>query len=166
MLKTALLKLLEEKPIDKITIYELCKVAQINRTTFYKYYGNQYDLLEDIEKDNFNELQKCLEVAHTRDQEGLIMALQYLEKNWDVWRILINTVEDQKFTAELFQLPTICQLLDSYIVVPEKGARKYIHIFLCQGCYGIIRLWLNQEKRESSEKIAELIVKLCRDAVV
>ena len=35
LLKEALVRLLETKPLDKITIYELCAEAQINRTTFY-----------------------------------------------------------------------------------------------------------------------------------
>ena len=47
MLKSALMRLLKEKPIEKISIYELCAAAQINRTTFYKYYGSQYELLAD-----------------------------------------------------------------------------------------------------------------------
>ena len=36
LLKNALMKLLEEKPLEKITIYELCAEAQLNRVTFYK----------------------------------------------------------------------------------------------------------------------------------
>ena len=51
LLKNALIKLLKEKPLEKITIYELCAEAQLNRVTFYKYYGSQYDLLTDIEND-------------------------------------------------------------------------------------------------------------------
>ena len=166
MLKAALLKILEEKPIDKITIYELCKEAQINRTTFYKYYGSQYDLLEEIENDNFNELQQRLAIAHIKEQEGLVLALQYLENNWDVWRTLVNTVEDQKFTMKLFQLPVIYQLLDSYIAESPNGSRKkYIYIYICHGCYAIIREWINQDDRETPEEIAELIIELCKKSL-
>ena len=57
LLKNALLELLREKRIDKISISELCSAAQINRTTFYKYYGNQYDLLAEMEQDFFRQLQ-------------------------------------------------------------------------------------------------------------
>ena len=60
LLKDALIQLLQEKPIGKITIFELCGRAQINRTTFYKYYGSQYDLLDDIERDLFTELDQNL----------------------------------------------------------------------------------------------------------
>ena len=59
LLKNALIKLLKEKPLEKITIYGLCAEAQLNRVTFYKYYGSQYDLLTDIfSEEERNEL--CL----------------------------------------------------------------------------------------------------------
>ena len=38
MLKEALLDLLKDKPIDAVTVSELCQMAQINRTTFYRHY--------------------------------------------------------------------------------------------------------------------------------
>ena len=60
MLKDALVQLMETKPLEKITIYELCAKAEINRTTFYKYYGSQYDLLDDIKADFLHELEISL----------------------------------------------------------------------------------------------------------
>ena len=60
LLKNALMKLLEEKPLEKITIYELCAEAQLNRVTFYKYYGSQFELLTDIENDYFRKLEEIL----------------------------------------------------------------------------------------------------------
>lgn len=48
-LKDALLKLMSEKPISKISITELCTEANINRGTFYAHYDNQNSLLTYIE---------------------------------------------------------------------------------------------------------------------
>lgn len=42
----ALLTLLKELPFQKITVNLLCKIALINRSTFYKYYTDKYDLLD------------------------------------------------------------------------------------------------------------------------
>ena len=42
----ALLKLLNELPFQKITVHLLCERALINRSTFYKYYTDKYDLLD------------------------------------------------------------------------------------------------------------------------
>ena len=47
VLQDSLIELMKEKPISKITIKELCEKADINRTTFYAHYTDQYDLLRN-----------------------------------------------------------------------------------------------------------------------
>ncbi len=42
----ALLLNLQKKSIQKITVDNICKTALINRSTFYKYYEDKYDLLD------------------------------------------------------------------------------------------------------------------------
>ena len=49
IIKTTFLKKLEEKDINKITVSEICKDADVNRATFYRYYLDVYDLLDNIE---------------------------------------------------------------------------------------------------------------------
>lgn len=48
-LRTALLELMKEKPIDLITTTELCKRAEVNRNTFYAHYSSPFLLLQTIE---------------------------------------------------------------------------------------------------------------------
>ena len=53
----ALLSLLEKKPFEYITIREICKKAEVNRSTFYLHYENTSELLEETTAyvlDNFN----------------------------------------------------------------------------------------------------------------
>ena len=49
VLKKSLIEWMEQKPLAKITIKELCERADINRCTFYAHYRDQYDLLQQIE---------------------------------------------------------------------------------------------------------------------
>lgn len=44
----AFLDLLEVKSLDKITITDITERCEINRKTFYYYYDDLYDLIEDI----------------------------------------------------------------------------------------------------------------------
>ena len=50
LLKDAMTELLREKDIYHIAVRELCDKADVNRTTFYKHYGNQFDLLTEMER--------------------------------------------------------------------------------------------------------------------
>ena len=38
IIKDTFLNLLKEKEISKITVSEICKLSDINRATFYRYY--------------------------------------------------------------------------------------------------------------------------------
>lgn len=43
----ALILLLDEEEFDRISVSKICKEAGVHRSTFYSYYDNQFDLLED-----------------------------------------------------------------------------------------------------------------------
>lgn len=45
----ALIELLEERPLEAVTITELCSRAMINRKTFYVHYKSPRDVLDDLE---------------------------------------------------------------------------------------------------------------------
>jgi AcrR family transcriptional regulator len=159
MLKEALFTLLRETPIEKISIYDICDAAQINRTTFYRYYGSQHELLTAVENDFFAEIEKHLTEVKYPDRDGLTKVAEFLEQERDKCRILINSAPEKEFCTKLFGLPTIVSMLKSY--TPSKYTAKqeeYMRLFFCQGGYAIIRDWINSDNREQPAEIAELIV--------
>ena len=60
VLKQALLSFLQEKPINKITVKEVCERAELNRATFYAHYSDCFALLESIEEDLLEAFQQSL----------------------------------------------------------------------------------------------------------
>lgn len=48
VIREALMELLRIKPYSKITVTELCRLADINRGTFYIHYFDVDDVLDDI----------------------------------------------------------------------------------------------------------------------
>lgn len=50
-LKTTMLELLKTTPIDKLTVSEICKQANINRVTFYSHYKDKYQLFIEAVND-------------------------------------------------------------------------------------------------------------------
>ncbi|MDR1619429.1 MAG: hypothetical protein LBS18_02015 [Clostridiales bacterium] len=53
-IKDAFLHLREQFPLHKIKVRELCRIAQINKTTFYRRYDDIYALAEEVEEDMIN----------------------------------------------------------------------------------------------------------------
>jgi AcrR family transcriptional regulator len=157
LLKEALFGLLKDKPIEKITIYEICDAADINRSTFYKYYGSQYDLLRDIYNDFFADIERNLQDIIPPGTGGLQKMLVQMDGERDKCRILINSAPQHEFSDKLFNLSVIQTVINKQI--SDKFSEKhkeYVHLFFCHGGYAIIRRWLNSEKPETPKEIAEL----------
>lgn len=159
MLKEALVRLLETKPIEKVTVYEICQSAEINRTTFYKYYGSPFDLVKDIQADFIRELEKNLQ--EKEDLFSLQNILTYIDTHRDALRVLLVSSSFNDFLEEVFSMTLITQQIEERIQ-PEKpeSVRKYVKEFVIYGSYSIIRKWLLSEQPESPEEIARIIYDL------
>lgn len=48
-IKNAFIELRSRKPLEKITVKELCSIARINKSTFYSHYRDIYDLSDAME---------------------------------------------------------------------------------------------------------------------
>lgn len=48
-IKNAFIELRSKKPLEKITVRELCELACINKSTFYSHYKDIYDLSDSME---------------------------------------------------------------------------------------------------------------------
>ena len=154
LLKGALTDLLKEKDLVKISVRELCDIAQINRTTFYKYYGSQFDLFSEMEEDLFIEIEKNLVVSANMDpgiiRQRFINLLIYFQNNREFCQILINTNTDNNFPEKLLNFHPIKDYLN-YLIASNRyteSQASYVYDFIVHGGYQIARDWLNKEERE------------------
>lgn len=159
MLKNGLLQLLKEKPLNKITVYELCQVSQINRTTFYKYYGSQEDLLYEIEMDFLKQLDEDLKHIITKSTNALQLILQHLYDQRELFCILVRSVPMQEFSEHLFAIPSINIIFQNMIDESNYSQTdvKYIRQFVFQGTFSILYDWLNSDNPEPAEEIANVL---------
>ncbi|MBQ8349580.1 MAG: TetR/AcrR family transcriptional regulator [Ruminococcus sp.] len=157
MLRNALIELLKEKSINKIFVREICSKAEINRTTFYKYYGRPYDLMKDIENTLYEELSH--EVGDSKS--CLMQTMRFIDKNADTFRLLEKNNVDPMFPQKIQNIPEIKEILEG-VSKSEKfsGFGSYAYEFIVSGGYGVVRNWLNKERRESPEEIAEYLYTL------
>ena len=74
-LKQALLTLLKEKSVNKITVKEVCELAELNRATFYSHYSDCFALLEAIENELLEAFAQSLTLIKSFDVAALIEAI-------------------------------------------------------------------------------------------
>jgi AcrR family transcriptional regulator len=101
-MKDALLCIMKTKPFEKITVHEICKAAKINRSTFYNHYGNQSDILSDLENDMFAELERHMS-SKGCCLDGLMKMAEFLASESEKWKSLANALPGDKFIGKLFE---------------------------------------------------------------
>lgn len=90
ILKESFLALLKEKPVNKITVKEVCDLAELNRATFYAHYSDCFALMESIEQELVDAFERSLKLVESYDVSALIEAIYAMvEKNEEACRILI-----------------------------------------------------------------------------
>ena len=155
LIRKSLFELLEEKQINKITISELCKKADINRSTFYKYYGSQYDVLEDMEKEAIVKINDLL--MNTPNDNSLILLLEFLKRHQDEIRIFFECNLDGELVKRILSLQSILSRIQE---ICPKDNYKYIENYILFGSIATIKDWLDNGCQESTEFISLAITKI------
>ena len=79
-LGAALKKMMEVKPIDKITVKDLVELCSVNRQTFYYHFDDVYDLLEWVFEEDANRVLPE-EVVYDNWKQDVMMWFKYLNDN-------------------------------------------------------------------------------------
>lgn len=99
VIKHTFIGLLEQKPINKITVTELCTQCEINRATFYRYYDDVYDLMEKLKNQYVSELKEAISIS--KDDYTISgftsEILEVIMKNKELSRILFSLKNGKDF---------------------------------------------------------------------
>ncbi len=154
MLKEGLMRLLKEKPLDKISITELCREAGINRTTFYRHYEWPRDVLTEMQNDflaeTFDHFQKPVTVddverffACLADHAELVKAFFQYNSDTD-WM--------QLFTRIYASFPAR-QMMKAFQDTDEIQA-ELLSTYLTGGAYFLARKWIMDDMPISPKEVA------------
>lgn len=162
LLEEALLKLLQEKTIYEISIKELCDVAGINRSTFYKHFNSQFDLLMYMEDKFMKEIGECLKSYGQKISlnKRLIKILDLIKDNLSFTKLLLNNNIDPEFATKLFKKPDIVDVInnDNIFTYTDPKMKQYAVIFKMEGCFSVLKSWINNNCDISSKQLSEYLL--------
>ncbi len=166
VIRDSFIQLLKEKPLSKITIKELCDMADINRATFYAHYLDQYDLLRQMEKELIDGIRQHLDDYNLQNAtsaplEMLIKILEFIKENAQLFDLLLNFNGDIEFQGDVIELigQQYFYSIHTQNDVSEND-KEYIFLFLANGSIGIIRKWLADGLVRSTKEIGYLLMRL------
>ena len=172
-MNTALISLLEKKEFAYITVSEICRVAGVNRSTFYLHYETMGDLLEETTRYLLEDFRACFpidEQAITRRFQDVELSKlnfitdeylhPYLRYMRDHRRVFVITLSN----AVQFEVEKIYQRLYQYVFDPilerfhySEAYRPYVMRFYLNGVNAIVTEWLKTDCQLSVEEISTVI---------
>ncbi len=164
-IKDTMVKLLSEKDIKKITVSEICSIADVNRATFYRYYLDVYDLLDKIEEDFINELKEPYEQNPDRVASVGMFTEEILKvflDNKELVKVLFSTKNNIYFLNEVLEVAyRMCKnkwQQDIPNITEEEI--DYAAIFIFNGALGIVNYWVKDDFDRDINEIANAIEQL------
>lgn len=162
LLKESLLEILKSKPLPKITIKEICENADVNRSTFYLHYADQFALCDEIENDSVEKINTCLAKVSMKNNrvEGLTEFLAYMKSSGELFKILMRPDFNNSFRVRFTEV-AIKRLaeLDYHDNVSDED-KEYIFRFMFMGVLGMLEKWVKDDFDKSPEEIAAFILSL------
>lgn len=139
----------------------MCSLADVNRSSFYKYYSDPFDMLEQIESVFFEDFYTTwidYTTKHSFSEIVLVFAYKIFE-NQDFFRVLFRSNGDVKLLDQLLHVAHDTSIADFKKRNPDvdESQLEYLYVFLVHGSLGIIKQWVNNGYRESPDCISELI---------
>ncbi len=159
LMKDALLELLEQQELVDISVTAICEAADVHRSTFYKYYRNQADLLRDVEQEYLDQIPLPSRDPEQWEEEQLLSEttafFDYVKRNERAFVVLLGESTSSDFAARLIDL-----LRSRYTEPDESGysmASYYAQLYVANGAVGMLREWVNAGFPVSSREIAEMM---------
>ena len=167
LLKQSLIELMEKKKLRQISIKEICENADVSRSTFYTYYGSQYDLLEAIRKEIIEASQQMAAKEANHDERHTRRLLerhfQYILDNIRMFMAFsLEGSEDYEIprrTMQIILLPYIDEQLARRN--PLISADEYEHtcLFCIFGCISVVKNWMRNPSRFTPSALSEGLIR-------
>ncbi|MFC6333503.1 TetR/AcrR family transcriptional regulator [Paenibacillus septentrionalis] len=156
--------LYSQKPIQKITIQEIANQSGYNRSTFYQYFTDIYELLDYVEERVMKSIKE--EMASREFSSHTFQdALQCLEnaEEISIIKALLGDYGSAHFVERLKREIPFERLIEDF---PTNDVlAPYIMEFYISTLISMFRLWIRNGKDLSSEELVKLIDSLFANGI-
>lgn len=155
-LRHALLKLLERKSLEQITIRDICAEAEVGYTTFFRHHPTKESLLDDVAAEQIGQLvELSLSMADAVDTHAASVAIcTYVDEHRKIWSTLLTGGAAGAMRAEFLRL--------SMEIAAKRGRpdvwppADIVSILVVSSTIELLSWWLRQRKPLSIEQVAEI----------
>ncbi len=148
----------EKKQLNKITVTELVKKAQITRSTFYTHYDNIYEVAHDYQLQTIELL--CSDDLKLYSKQDILNyfdnIIQCLKDNEETYKLLLSTNESLLFLERLKKIAST----KVYEALKSINTDKYLKLDITFLMNGILMELLRYFRNESSYSLDEILLNM------
>lgn len=167
LLSNALMKLLKEKPFEKISVIDICEEAMVHRATFYTHFEDKYQLLtyslkelemvfdkEDITENSFE--------GYKNYYINIVKEIfDEVAKNKDMYSIFLKRYKSDSVVSKL-QDTIIVKVKEKLDKCEENGIKlsvpsQILSCFYVGACISVASWWIENNMPIPSEILAKYI---------
>jgi AcrR family transcriptional regulator len=159
-LRNAMLQLLALKPLDKITILDICETAGIGYTTFFRHHPTKESLLDDVAAGEIAHLVGLtVPIAVAEDIHAAGVALfNYVDQHRKLWSALLTGGAEAAMRSEFLRLSR--KIAATRAHVNDWPPADISTILVVSSTVELVSWWLQQKKPLPIEEVATIYERL------
>ena len=173
LIRSAFTELLKQKPIQSITVKELCEKAGINRGTFYAHYTDLYDLRKQMEAELMDDFQRTVDPLFKlhgpvpTPAEITADIFNYLKDNVDICTVVLGEYGDRAFAMRIVAMGwERCREYYSRLQMKATAREmELFYAFVSTGFIGLMQKWMEMGTGDGGSEAVELIQRLMDQCV-
>lgn len=160
IIRKEFIKMLNEKPISKITVKDLSINCNINRNTFYYHYSDVYELLSELFQ---LELKKVIDEYNDTFswEESFVMAAEFAIENKKAVYHVYNSMQREELVNYIYNIAG--NIMGSYVVKQNQSIDSHEEdivlissFYQCALTEMVLRWILNGMKEDPKEVIGRI----------
>jgi len=157
-LRESYFSLLAQKSNDSISISEIVKLAGVSRMSFYRYYQNKDELVQQYLTDSFDDFIKTVKQDQVEDPlEAAAIFFSFFRHHKAPIKLLI---EQNLFHLLIGSFSNFLQrsnlAIDSNPNISQDKL-KYYYEYASAGILNLAKAWVEGEMKESDQKMAQVL---------
>lgn len=152
-IEKAFIEFLQTRELKEISVSDICKVAETNRSTFYANFIDIYDLADKMRDrlvDEVNALYAA-EVAQQYNSNDYLRLFCHIKDNQLFYRSFFKLGQDSQYEIRLYDYHQAERHFDNRFI------DYHIEFFRC-GFNAIVKKWLAGGCKETPEEMEEILM--------
>ena len=169
-LTAALKKMMETRPLNRITVRELVEACGVNRKTFYYHFEDIYALLKwTLEQEAMSHFEKY-DLVNENDS-AVEFVMDYISENLSMLQNIVRSIGRSElgrfFFKDIYQ--PVYQLVDEVEKLRglhvAEGYKAFLSKFLTEAIAGVLLDCIEREALDSRQKLSRYITDTLTSAI-